>query len=209
MISNDFLRHLNSTHQAKLLACLSKNYALCGGCLESLKEHLLPQTLQAQELLLEAGQTNDRFYWIETGLIRFFSDADGEDITTGFYREGDFFCAVSSFFAHKPATESICAEETTHLLSIRYADLQRLFGQYPELNDAFHRLYGCFLAQRQADAAFLRYDTSIARYEAFLALYPHLAHRVLVKHIASFLHLHRVTLCNIRRDLAKKTKIAT
>lgn len=137
------------------------------------------------------------------GLVRFFFDADA-DITTEFYTEGDFFCAISSFFSQKPSTESIGAEETTVLVSIGLEDLQRLFGLYPELSDAFRILYGHLLEAHHARVALLRYRTPLERYKAFLALHPQLPNRLLVKHIASYLGIHRVTLCKIRKQLTHK-----
>ena len=132
-------------------------------CKQALMKCVTFQTLQAQEVLLEAGQMNDRLYWIETGLVRFCSDADA-DVTTGFCSEGDFFCAISSFFSQKPSTESICAEETTVLLSVGYADLQQLFALYPELIHAFYILYGHLLEVHHARTALLRYRTSVIKH---------------------------------------------
>ena len=152
-------------------------------CKQALMKCVTFQTLQAQEVLLEAGQMNDRLYWIETGLVRFCSDADA-DVTTGFCSEG--------------------AEETTVLLSVGYADLQQLFALYPELIHAFYILYGHLLEVHHARTALLRYRTSLERYKAFIALHPHLPNRLLVKHIASYLGIHRVTMCKIRKQLAQK-----
>jgi Cyclic nucleotide-binding domain len=125
-----------------LTGTIKRPYPLSPDCKRAFMECVTPQTLEAQEVLLEAGQLSDRLYWIETGLVRFFSDAD---VTTGFCSEGDFFCAISSIFSQKPSTESICAEETTVLRSISSADLQRLFALYPELSHAFCILYGHLL----------------------------------------------------------------
>ena len=161
-------------------------------------------SLSEPELLHGAGHTNDRLYWIESGLVRSFSGTDTDDITTGLYQEGNFFCVFSSFFSQKPSTESICAEAPTVLFSIGSADLQRLFGLSPALSNAFRGLYGHLLEAHHARTALLRYRMPFERYEAFLALHPQLAHRVLVKHIASYLGIHRVTLCKIRKQLTHK-----
>ena len=58
-------------------------------------------SLSELELLVQEGHTNDRLYWIESGLVRSFSGTDTDDITTGLYQEGDFFCAFSCFFFSK------------------------------------------------------------------------------------------------------------
>lgn len=184
-----------------LLTTIERPYPLAPDCKRAFMECVTAQTLEAQEVLLEAGQLSDRLYWIETGLVRFFSDAD---VTTGFCSEGDFFCTITRFFSQKPSTESICAEETTILRSIGSADLQRLFALYPELSHAFCILYGHLLEAHHARTALLRYRTPQARYEAFLSLHPQLPNRLLVKHIASYLGIHRVTLCKIRKQLAQK-----
>lgn len=188
---------------------IDKHLSLSPDCKFALMECVTQQRLEGQELLLEKGQTNDRFYWVEEGLIRFFADADADadaddDITTGFCSEGDFFCAFSSFFSQKPSTESICTEEPTILFSIGYKDLQKLFGLYPELSHAFCSLYGHLLEAYHAHTALLHYRTPVERYEAFLGLRPHLLNRVMVKHIASYLGIHRVTLCKIRKQLTPK-----
>ncbi len=59
-------------------------------------------SLSELELLVQEGHTNDRLYWIESGLVRSFSGTDTDDITTGLYQEGDFFCAFSCFFLKNP-----------------------------------------------------------------------------------------------------------
>ncbi len=186
---------------------IERPFLLSPDCKCAIKECVTPQTLEAQEILLEAGQLSDRLYWIETGLVRFFADADADadaDITTGFCSEGDFFCAISSFFSQKPSTESICAEEPSVLYSIGFEDLQRLFGLYPELSHAFCGLYGHLLELHHARTTLLRYRTPHERYEAFLVQHPHLPNRLKVKHIASYLGIHRVTLCKIRKQLTHK-----
>jgi CRP/FNR family transcriptional regulator, anaerobic regulatory protein len=191
----------DSTESNGLVKAIRKHALLPIECKIALMKCMTLQTLQAQEVLLEAGQINDKFYWVETGLVRFYTDTD---VTAGFCSEGNFFCEASSFFSQKPSIESICAEETTVLLSVGYADLQQLFGSYPDLSHAFCILYGQLLEVQHARAALLRYRTPLKRYEAFLALHPQLPNRLLVKHIASYLGIHRVTLCKIRKQLAQK-----
>ncbi len=184
-----------------------EKYALqTDDCKGAFAKYLDIHSLSELELLVQEGHTNDRMYWVESGLVRSFYAPDTDDITTGLYQEGDFFCAFSSFFSQKPSTESICTEEPSVLYSIRFEDLQWLFGLYPELNHAFCGLYGHLLELHHTRTSLLHYRTPHERYEAFLAQYPHLPNRLKVKHIASYLGIHRVTLCKIRKQLTHKKR---
>lgn len=62
------------------------------------------------EFLLQKGQTANKYFCVETGLIRSYAyDYDGQDITTGFIGKNEIAIDVVSLFHQVPTVESFQA----------------------------------------------------------------------------------------------------
>ncbi|MEO0472771.1 MAG: Crp/Fnr family transcriptional regulator [Bacteroidota bacterium] len=142
-------------------------------------------------------------YWIiETGLLRsFIIDAEGNEVTTGFYGTGDISLEFSSFFLDLPAKESLKAETDTKAYAVPKSVFFQYFNEVPALQEWGRGWMVNFLIQRQN--RYLESHTLSApeRYEALISARPSVIRYAALKHIASYLNIADSTLSRIRKNI--------
>jgi CRP-like cAMP-binding protein len=69
------------------------------------------RVVEKDEILLQEGKTCRHLYFIESGLLRYFINKDGNNITKFFTEAPYCFTSQVSFTAEKPSTENIQAIE--------------------------------------------------------------------------------------------------
>jgi CRP-like cAMP-binding protein len=67
--------------------------------------------IEKDEIVLEEGQVCRHLYFVESGLLRFYINKEGNDITKFFTEAPYFFTSQASFNSGRPATENIQAIE--------------------------------------------------------------------------------------------------
>lgn len=187
-----------------LATALSKIAPLSQGCQEALRTVSKSLAMKAGRNLLTLGQISDKLYYIEAGLVHAFYDTDiSREVSNWFDQEDGWVFSVQSFFKQIPSNEYIQLLEDSQLITIDYQDLQKLLNQYPELNLPFRLIYERYLIVYDKRIQLFREKDVLKRYQGFLDLYPRLACRLQVKHIAQFLNLAPATLSRIRKKLAE------
>lgn len=144
---------------------------------------------------------NHHLYYLESGLVRVFYDAPEKEVSGHFEREGGFIASVRGFSGQESPREYMEALERCQFQIIKSADLQVLLLGFPELNLHFRLLYQKYLRVYDARLHLLCEPDPVKQYEEFLQLYPNLAHRLQVQHIAQFLNVHPSTLSKVRKKL--------
>lgn len=162
------------------------------------------RTYAKGEHLLQDGEICRYVTFIDTGLVRYYSVADGEERTTYFNKEGEFVCNYPSFLTQIPGYVNIQALEDTTVWVINYHDLQ-LFYQQLRNGERFGRLaieevFVSFTAQITS----MYTDDPETRYLKFLSNYPDLQQRIPQYHIASYIGVKAPSLSRIRRRMAAK-----
>src|SRR5579872_1631273 len=76
------------------------------------------KSLRKSEYLLEAGNICRYVIFIETGLVRYYINQDGEEKTNYFNKEGEFVCDYMSFMPQVPSNVNIQALEDTTIYVI-------------------------------------------------------------------------------------------
>lgn len=153
------------------------------------------------ELLLRAGSVCNHVYFVVDGLIRNFYYKDGRDVTTWFGINDTFDTILDSILNRRPSRFNIETVEPTRLYAISFSDLKTLYershtmervGRLSTLDNFLfleNRLYA------------LQFYTARERYANFLEMFPGLANRVPLTHIASYLGITLETLSRIRANL--------
>ncbi len=113
-------------------------------------------------------------------------------------QENDLILSVYSFFKQKPSYENIELLEDATLISISYADLQKMYMLFPEFNFFGRVLTENYYVKSEERLISLRMLSSQERYNTLLAAYPHIFNRVPLKHIASYLGMTPETLSRLR-----------
>lgn len=154
--------------------------------------------LPAKAMLLAAGETAPRSWWIESGLVRcYYLAAQGIERNRSFHSHGSWVGA-SLPPAAPPSPYTIEALEPTQVVELSHATLQSWQQQMPQiqalLNEAMAHLFAN-QSQREADLLTL---APAERYRAFLAEYSALVERIPIHHAASYLGISHVSLSRIR-----------
>lgn len=171
---------------------------------EYFEQHTFPCTVKKNELLLKAGAICNYIYFIKEGILRGFIREGEKDITTWITAENELVTAIPSLNKQCPSREYIQAVEDCELLAMSYADLETLYEVHWEFNIVGRKLLQKYYEDAEGRAFVVRLTTAETKYNYFLKNYQHLAYRVPVKHIASFLGITKETLSRVRQKAAQK-----
>lgn len=181
--------------------------AICPGVTDDefsgFASRLTCKELKKKDFFLQSDKVQKAIGFIVKGLVRsFFIDPDGNEITVGFYSEGDYATHYPAFLTRQPSRYSIQCLEPTTLVCLSFEDQQWLYQQSP----AFER-YGRLIAEevlkrQQARIESFIFQTAEERYLDFIEHRAALFNRISLSHLCSFLGIERQTLTRIRQKLA-------
>ena len=163
------------------------------------------ERMKKRALFLQSGKVQTVIGFITKGLVRsFFTDRDGNEITVGFYSEGDYAAHYPSFISQQPSRYSIQCLEPTTMVCLSFEGIQWIYQQAP----GFER-YGRLAVQeifkrQQARIESFIFQTAEERYLDFIDHHPTLFGRISLSHLCSFLGIERQSLSRIRRKLSHR-----
>ena len=163
-----------------------------------------PLLLAKGDYFVQPGQVCPYVGFIQTGLMRYFVNQDGDEKIYSFGLENDFVCDYESFLSREPCLRAVQAIEDSSVVVISFASLQRLFAEltYGErfgrvvIEQVFVKTIGQLVS--------LYTDSPEVRYQAFLDEYPTLPTRITQYHIASYVGVKPQSLSRIRARWAGK-----
>lgn len=153
--------------------------------------------------IMRDGDTCRRIALVVKGLTRSYYITDGKDITSRFMEEGFILTSWLSYYTQKPGNEFVEAMEDTTLACINYADIEKMYHDFPESNITGRRQveYAFYLSEQRTQL--LRKHTAERKYALFMQLHPGLIQRVPLKHIATYLGINEETLSRVRTKYHK------
>lgn len=167
-------------------------------------KHFETKSIKKKTNLLQAGTTAKEVYLILTGCIRLFYGKDGEDISAYFFTEKMFAGAYDSFISQKPSRHSIEALEDCKVLSISYKTFQKLFIEFPKMNEFVRKvLEERFVSLHELFTSQIL-DSPEERYLNLQKERPDLLQRIPQHQIATFLGITPVSLSRIRNRVTKR-----
>jgi len=160
------------------------------------------KTIEKGDYLLKEREICRQLYFIEKGLLRYFMNDDGSDITHFFAAENDFACNYESLLKNSPSRKNIQAIEETTIWTISQSDLD-LFYKQIEHGERFGRL----LMEKEllnTISRFLEHYTHSPeqRYQDFLTQFSALQQRIPQYYIASYVGVQPPSLSRIRKRMA-------
>jgi CRP-like cAMP-binding protein len=163
-----------------------------------------PWLLKKGDFFVQQGHVCQYVGFINTGLLRYFVNQDGDEKIYSFGLENDFVCDYESFLSQRPCQRAVQAIDDVSLVVISSANLQRLFAEltYGErfgrvvIEQVFVKTIGQLVS--------LYTDSPELRYQAFLDEYPTLSARITQYHIASYVGVKPQSLSRIRARWAGK-----
>ena len=163
-----------------------------------------PLSLNKNEYFVQTGQVCQYVGFIQSGLVRYFVNQDGDEKIYDFGLENDFVCDYESFLPQKPCRRAIQAIEDTSLWVISRANLQRLFTELTH-GERFGRIaIEQIFVRTIGQLVSLYTDSPERRYQAFLDEYPTLPARITQYHISSYVGVKPQSLSRIRARWAGK-----
>ena len=154
--------------------------------------------IPAKTILLQEGKISKTMFFVEKGCLRTWVNANGKDITTQFFFEGNTVSSIESFRTNQPSLYSIESIEPCVLQTISQKDFQSVLENSPQLQKQFEEhLFKRLFETQQLAFSFLKNNPQ-KRYEELLVQFPHIVKRVPQHYIASYLGITSVSLSRIR-----------
>lgn len=154
------------------------------------------------EVILKAGELARYYYYIQEGLLGYYSlDESGNMIYKIFFEEQAFVASTSAIIENKPSDFSIVALEDTSLIVYPAKEFRELVQQYHDLAlFQINYLEKNWVVKKEPLEINLKSETAKQRY---IKLYENqkLYHRLKQHQIASYLGVTPTQLSRIRREL--------
>ena len=189
-------------------------------CLESLKEkirsavaiseadldaiagHFECRLIEKDKLLLQEGNRCDVWGFVHSGLLRVYTHkSNGDEYTSWFIKENEFFSEFVSFFSKVPSLESLAALEDTAIVTVDADTLQKLIDRYPVFDKFVRLIYQATIINIKESMLYKLHLTAQERYLRFMQTRPDIVQRVPLKHIATYIDITESTLSRIRRKI--------
>lgn len=159
--------------------------------------------LKKGEYLLEAGDICRHVIFIETGLVRYYINQNGEEKTTYFNKENEFVCDNMSFLTQIPSNVNIRAIEDSTVWMISHADIQRFYKEVTT-GERFGRLaIEQVFVSAASQIISLYTDPPEVRYNKFVSDYSDVAQRIPQYYIASYVGIQPQSLSRIRKRISR------
>ncbi|WP_197276640.1 Crp/Fnr family transcriptional regulator [Flavobacterium sp. KJJ] len=163
------------------------------------------EELNKKDFFLQFGKVQKEIGFIASGLVRSsFVDNDGNEITVGFYSEGDYATHYPAFITQQPSQYSIQCLEPTTMVCLSYENLQWIYENLPVFEKYGRLVAEEILKRQQARIESFIFQTAEERYLDFIKHHSGLFNRISVSHLCSFLGIERQSLTRIRQKLAHK-----
>ena len=189
---------------SSLIATLDYFYPLSEGIKNYIRKHSYSCSFRKGKLLLKAGQVCEHIYFIKKGAVRGFIKEGTKDITTWITAENEVVSSISALDIREPAMENMQAIENCELLALTYTDYLNLYVKFPEFNIVARKVLQKYYQDAEGRAFIARLTNAENKYQLFITRYGHLANRIPLKYIASFLGITLETLSRVRKRLSLK-----
>jgi CRP/FNR family transcriptional regulator len=161
------------------------------------------EELNKKDFFLQSGKIQTAIGFVASGLVRSsFVDNDGNEITVGFYSEGDYATHYPSFITQQPSKYSIQCLEPTTMVYLSYENLQWIYKNLPGMERYGRLIAEEILKRQQTRIESFIFQTAEERYIDFIKCHSDLFNRISISHLCSFLGIERQTLTRIRQKLA-------
>jgi CRP-like cAMP-binding protein len=200
--------HLSENPQkdpSTLIATLNHFHPLSNAAAEYMKNIIHPVSFKKGKLLLKAGELCAHVYFIKKGIVRGFIKEGQKDITTWITAENEMVTSISSLDSKEPNEENMQAIENCDTLAISYTDLEDLYKKFPEFNIIVRKLLQQYYRDAEGRAFIARLTNAETKYRHFIKNHSHLANRVPLKYIASFLGITLETLSRVRKKISTRS----
>jgi CRP-like cAMP-binding protein len=167
------------------------------------KEHFIgllhEEHLTRNKFILQQGELCTHINFIHSGILRAYHlNPDGKDSTIMFGVKDWWITDMYCFLNELPAMVNIQVVETCTILKLSKNDLEALYVDIPKFNQFFRILMQNAYCREQLRTVQNLSLPAKERYEQFIKKYAHIANKVTLKQIASYLGITPEFLSAIR-----------
>lgn len=170
---------------------------------EHIAPHLSLLEVKKGTCLLAEGQVCRQLYFLESGLMRFYIDRDGVDVSKFFTFPPYYFTSQRSFTVEEPAQESIEALEDSRIWGLNRSVVYELF-ELDTWQVFIRELTQMVQYNTEQILQDLQTKTAENRYLELLKTADPILQQVPLKHLASYLGIAPQSLSRIRKKYASK-----
>lgn len=150
---------------------------------------------------IQSNAFADYLGFVENGIFQFYYDNDAEEITTYIALKNDFLISIQSFFAKKPAKESIKALVDSRVWTIKQSDFISIINRYGSFKNFYigmlELLMVC-LDESRFDYITLKPEE---RYAKLIKQEPELLRQIPLKYLSSLIGVTPRHLSRIRNNI--------
>jgi CRP-like cAMP-binding protein len=158
------------------------------------------RVIEKDEILLHEGRICRHLYFLESGLLRYFINKDGNDITKFFTDAPYCFTSQVSFTTEKPATENIQAIEQSVIWQATLEQVNDLL-ELKSWSTFVRKLIQQVQYYTEEILQEIQTETAENRYKKMINHNPQLLQRVPLKYLASFFGIAPQSLSRIRKKI--------
>lgn len=164
-----------------------------------LSAFLEEEHLGRNEFILRQGEICDYIYFVNSGLLRAYCiNPDGKEATIMFAVKDWWITDMYCFLNGLPAMVNIQVVEACSVLKLSKNQLDQLYLDLPKFNQFFRILMQNAYCREQLRTIQNLSLPAKERYEQFISKYPHIASKVTLKQVASYLGITPEFLSTIR-----------
>lgn len=185
-----------------ILHVLEQFHPLPSGIEEFFEKNVRSLRVPNKKILLREGEICRYIFFIVKGAVRGYMKVGRREITTWIVVENELVTSIASLTKPMPVMENIQAVEECELLALPFNCLEEMYERFPEMNITIRKILQLYYWQAELRAFIARLTNAEKKYHYFLERQSHLANRIQLKYIASYLGMTVETLSRIRRKMS-------
>jgi len=156
--------------------------------------------LPKKTLLLKEGQLCNRITYVSSGALRAYCvDKSGKESTIMFAVADWWITDMYCYLNNRPAMMYIETIETSRIIQISKTNHDQLYKRVPKFDHFFRILMQNAYTREQLRIIENLSLSAKEKYDSFLKKYPHVANKVTLKQIASYLGITPEFLSTVRK----------
>jgi CRP/FNR family transcriptional regulator, anaerobic regulatory protein len=163
-----------------------------------ISQSFVRREIRCNEIIVSEGSVCRYFYFLEKGLVRYFFNNDGIEVTKFFTIAPYCFTSKDSFREQLPAKESIEALDNCIVWQINHQQSDQLL-KLSSWNDFTRKFMHEVQSHFEQQLLDVRSITAEQRYLKLLDIYPGDIDKIPLKHLSSYLGIAPQSLSRIRK----------
>lgn len=159
-----------------------------------------------KEIVTQAGDIENHFNFITKGLVRKYYKKGHQEINTQISFEGHLILSQESFHSRLPSEYFIETIEPSHLVSIKYDDLEAVYASSHKMEHLARLLITYAMVIKDRWQMQLVKMSPRERFLNFVVKNPELMQRVPQKYLASYLNIKPETFSRFKHLLREHSK---